>query len=214
MKSLSQVRPLVLACAFGLAGLTGTGLAQTSAAPVSDQEDHAAHHPQPNPDAGATAPQAPTPPREQSTGMPKGMMGQGAQGGMMGSDMQQMKSMMRNMMTMMSAQSGMMSPDVEGRIASLKSELKITDAQSPQWVRFADSLRTVAKSMNDMHGQMMQSGAERTLPARLERQEKMLAAHLSSVQALKGALAPLYDSLSSEQRKIADGLTIGPMGMM
>jgi hypothetical protein len=34
------------------------------------------------------------------------------------------------------------------------------------------------------------------------------------VRSLKEAAAPLYDSFSDEQKKIADGLMIGPMGMM
>jgi hypothetical protein len=70
-------------------------------------------------------------------------------------DMKQMMSMMRSMMTMMGAQSGMMSADVEGRIVSLKTELKITDAQAPAWDRFADALRAAATSMNGMYQQMM-----------------------------------------------------------
>lgn len=49
-----------------------------------------------------------------------------------------------------------------------------------------------------------------TLPTRLDRQGTMLAAHLSAVQALE----PLYASFSDEQKKIADGLMIGPMGLM
>lgn len=39
----------------------------------------------------------------------------------------------------------------------------------------------------------------------------MLAAHLSAVLQ---ALEPLYASFSDEQKKIADGLMIGPMGLM
>lgn len=50
-----------------------------------------------------------------------------------------------------------------------------------------------------------------TLPARLDRQGTMLAAHLSAVLQ---ALEPLYASFSDEQKKIADGLMIGPMGLM
>jgi hypothetical protein len=141
------------------------------------------------------------------------MMGQGAQMGMMG-DMRQMMSMMRNMMTMMGAQNGMMSADVEGRIASLKTELKITDAQTAQWNRFADALRATAKSMNGMFEQMMQTGAAATLPARLDRHEKMMSAHLNSLKTLKDAAEPLYAALSDDQKKIADRLMVGPMGMM
>ncbi len=160
-----------------------------------------------------------------------GMMGQGNQGSMMGQggkmgdcmmggrggmsgDMMQMMSMMRNMMTMMSAQSGMMVAHVEGRIAELKTELKITDAQMPQWNRFAEALRGTAKSMNEMHQEMMQSRGTKTLPERLAVREKVLTAHLTSVKALQEALQPLYAALSDEQKKIADRIMIGPMGMM
>jgi hypothetical protein len=146
--------------------------------------------------------------------MPMDMMGQDGRSGMMGGDMEQMMSMMRSMMTMMSADSGMMAPNVEGRIASLKTELKITDAQAPQWNQFADALRGTARSMNGRYGQMMRPGAGATLPARLERQQTMLSTHLNSIKALKEALDPLYASFSDEQKKIADATMIGPMGMM
>jgi hypothetical protein len=145
-----------------------------------------------------------------------GMMGPGvaqSRPGMMG-DMRQMMSMMRNMMTMMGAQTGMMAANVEGRIASLKTELKITDGQEAVWNKFADAVRAAGGSMNGMYEQMMQSGAAGTLPARLDRQEAMLAAHIGRVKALKEALQPLYASLSEAQKKIADGMIIGPMGMM
>jgi hypothetical protein len=138
-------------------------------------------------------------------------MGQGRQ---MGTDMTQMMSMMRNMMTMMGAQSGMMSSNVEGRVASLKTELKITETQEPQWSHFADALRATAKSMNGMFELMRQYGGAATLPSRLDRQEKLLSAHLSAVQTLKDALGPLYSALTDDQKKIADGLMVGPMGMM
>ena len=130
-------------------------------------------------------------------------MGNGRQ---MGTDMTQM-------MSMMGAQSGMMMSDVEGRLAVLKTELKITDAQAPQWNRFADALRTAAKSMNGMFEQTMQPGAAATLPTRLDRHEKMLSAHLNALRTVE-AVEPLYASLSDEQKALADGLMIGPMGMM
>jgi hypothetical protein len=42
----------------------------------------------------------------------------------------------------------------------------------------------------------------------------MAAGHLASLQAIKAALEPLYASFSDEQKKFADGLKIGPMGVM
>lgn len=199
------------------------GHAQT---PPAGQTNHDTHHP--NADAGAKSG------NEAKPGM--GMMGQGGKSGMMGDDDcmagmmrgragtmgqnatqpgdMQMMPMMRHMMAVMSAESGMMGPHVEGRIAELKAALKITDAQMPQWNRFAEALRGVGKTMGEMHQQMMQSGQANTLPDRLARREKMLTAHLASVKSLEEALQPLYVSLSDEQKKIADKLMIGPMGMM
>ncbi len=154
-------------------------------------------------------------------GMCAQMMGQGdmmgGQGGMMGQGMMQMMPMMQNMMAMMSAETGMMAPFVEGRIAALKTELKITDAQTANWNRFADTLRATAKSMNDMHQRMMTirtDKAAKPLPDRLAAREQAMAAHLAALKAEREALQPLYASFSDEQKKIADGLRIGPMGMM
>lgn len=172
---------------------------------------------------GAPAPAAAPP--SGMTGCP--MMGNMMGGGMMGQpagtpgtqpEMRQMMPMMQNMMAMMSAETGMMAPHVEGRIAALKTELKITDAQAPQWSRFADALRATGKAMNDMHQSMMTmrqpDKAPKTLPERLSAREQAMSAHLAALKAERGALQPLYASFSDEQKKIADGLRIGPMGMM
>jgi LTXXQ motif family protein len=104
------------------------------------------------------------------------------------------------------------------RVAALKVDLKITEAQMPVWKKFADALLAAAKSteesMEGMHKQMMQSGGTANLPQKLEHHAKMAAGHLASLQAIKAALEPLYASFSDEQKKFADGLKIGPMGMM
>ncbi len=104
------------------------------------------------------------------------------------------------------------------RVATLKADLKITEAQMPAWNKFADALLAAAKSMEElmegMHKQMMQSGGTASLPEKLERHAKMAAGHLASLQAIKAALDPLYASFSDEQKKIADGLRIGSMGLM
>ena len=216
MKSRLRICLPTAAFAAALYGMASGGFAQTASPSTATDQNHSAHHPQ----TANEAPAAPAKPNEApSTNTQSGsggMMGQGgmAQGGMMGGDMSQMMGMMRNMMTMMGAQSGMMAANVEGRIASLKSELKITDAQTSAWNKFADALRAAGGSMNDMYQQMMQSGPATTLPARLERRETMLSAHLGRVKTLKEALDPLYASLSAEQKKIADSMMIGPMGMM
>ena len=220
------VRTPVSVLAAGLFALSApVALAQVAPPPGQADQDHRAHHPDAK---GGEKPGSP-PSDQPSMGQPsmgqpsmgqpsmgKPSMGKMGHGGMMmhGDDMKQMMSMMRDMMAMMSAHSGMMASHVEGRIAALKTELKITEAQAPQWLAFADALRGTAKSMEAMQGQMMKAAAPSPLSARLARQEETLSAHLASVKALKAAFDPLYASFSDEQKKVADGIRIGPMGMM
>jgi hypothetical protein len=118
-------------------------------------------------------------------------------------------------------QSGMMCTDmmgaspVEGRIAVLKTALQITEMQTSQWDRFAESLRASGKAMSDVHRSMLQPmPPAKPLPDQLAAREQMMAAHLASVKAMREALAPLYASFTDDQKKLADTLMIGPMGMM
>jgi LTXXQ motif family protein len=142
-------------------------------------------------------------------------------GEMKGEDMMKGCDMMGGDMTCMTQMMSMMREKLShagDRVAALKADLKITEAQMPAWNKFADALLAAAKSMEEsmegMHKQMMQSGAAASLPEKLEHHAKMAAGHLASLQAIKAALAPLYASFSDEQKKLADGLKIGPMGVM
>jgi predicted lipid-binding transport protein (Tim44 family) len=165
-------------------------------------DDHSAHHP-------AQAQAAPTAPGGMGMkgGVGGGMMG----GGMMGGgDMGRMMAMMHGGMM-----AGMPLKHVEGRLAFLKTELKITPAQEPQWTKFADTVRSTAKNAQGAMPPMMQMGAQPpTAPELLGRYEKTLTLRLETIRALKGAFDPLYNSLSDEQKKAADELLTGPMGIM
>ena len=130
-------------------------------------------------------------------------------GGMKGDDMARMSQMMTMMREKLS--------HAGERVASLKTELKITEAQTPAWNKFADALIASAKSMEDAMDAMhtkMQHGTIVSLPERIEHDEKMAATHLANLQAIKGSLDPLYASFSDEQKKLAETLKIGPMGLM
>jgi hypothetical protein len=135
--------------------------------------------------------------------MPGPMMGDSAGGPMMG----------------MMGMGGMMGDHVEGRIAFLKTELKITEAQTPQWTAFSDTLRANAQRVSEMRNTMMQGGmmgpgsAAMKAPDRLDRMETMMATMVESLKATKAALAPLYAVLTDDQKKMADQLIHGPMGM-
>lgn len=138
-----------------------------------------------------------------------GMMGRGD---MMG-DMAGMRRMM-GMMDMMGEGMGAGAHHLEGRLAFLKAELKITDAQIPQWNAFADTERANAQAMREMHRQFRPSeGAAKTLPERLALEEKGLAAHLDGFRKTARALENLYNALTPDQKKTADEIVVGPMGM-
>src|SRR5690349_21579704 len=58
---------------------------------------------------------------------------------------------------------------IEGRLAFLKTELKITDAQTAQWNAFADVMRQQDKARRDRFEQMRQSrGPNAAQPTALE----------------------------------------------
>lgn len=115
-----------------------------------------------------------------------------------------------------------MGEHVEGKLAYIKTELKITDAQAAQWNAFADAFRARAQKMSqhcgmkDGRGEHGEHGeqAERTLPQRLDAMEQHLSAHLEALRAMKGPVQALYGVLSDEQKKTADHILHGPMGMM
>lgn len=157
----------------------------------------------------------------------------GQQMPMMSQGMMDYGMMYHRMMPMMDP-----SQHIEGRLAFLKTELKITEAQTPQWTAYADALRANATRMGQLMTEMMssgmmnngmmnngmmmgnqgmmmqgQSGAVMSLPDRLNWAEQHMAAHMEMLQAIKGPTEQLYSVLSAEQKRIADQI-MGPMGMM
>jgi LTXXQ motif family protein len=147
-----------------------------------------------------------------------GMMGAG-RGAMMGggATMESGGMPMTGMMRMMgeNGMGGMMAGHVEGRLAFLKTELKITDVQLPLWEKVADAIRANAKTISTITpGGVMEGGRTGTLPDKLAQREKMMTVHLDALRKFKAAVDPLYAALSPEQKKTADQLLMGPMGMM
>ena len=60
----------------------------------------------------------------------------------------------------------------------------------------------------------MMSKRSANLPDRLEQHEQLMAVQLDAVRAMNKSLKPLYAALSDDQKKTADQLFWGPMGMM
>jgi hypothetical protein len=111
--------------------------------------------------------------------------------------------------------SDMMLERVEGRLAFMKAELKITDAQTTAWNGFADAVRASAKQHNErMKAIMAGNDRSKPLPDRLDAQEQFLSARLEQIKLIKASLKGLYAVLSDDQKKEADETIIPMVGMM
>ncbi|MGK7865459.1 Spy/CpxP family protein refolding chaperone [Falsiroseomonas sp. E2-1-a4] len=222
---VARIRSVLVPGALGMALALGTAYAQ---APAQDDQDHSAHHPPGSEVQAQATPPAPAPvvppqpgrPATPGMGMAPGqagqpgmgmMPGQGGQPGMMGGDMGQMMQMMQRMMAM---RQGGMSPAamrafdrIEGQLAYFRTELRVTDAQMPQWNAFADAVRTQSQTLRQAYMQAMQSAGQPTpAPAQLERRATLLRAQLDATQAIAPATSALYGTLSDEQKRLADEL--------
>lgn len=109
-----------------------------------------------------------------------------------------------------------MAGHVEGRLAYIKAELKITAAQEPLWQAYAAAARDGADTMLAQCTAMMseRGKAAARLPDRLDQHEAHLAAQLDAVRTMNKTLKPLYAALSDSQKQMADQLFMGPMGAM
>jgi hypothetical protein len=108
-----------------------------------------------------------------------------------------------------------MASHIEGRLAYIKAELKVTDAQDPLWSAYAVAARDNAKTMIARCTTTMgKRDSQASLPERLDQNEQLMAAQLDAMRAMDKALKPLYAALSDGQKKTADQLFWGPMGMM
>jgi alpha-D-ribose 1-methylphosphonate 5-triphosphate synthase subunit PhnG len=215
---------LTMATALTVAALAVPAWAQ---APAGHDHSHPA-------DSEKSAPAIPAPAPSPSTAAPQsgsGMMGGGMGNMPMMGMMKDMKEMMGNMSMMhsmgMMQRMGMMGDGmggiatidrVEGRIAFLRAELKITDAQADVWNGFAEALRTNARKLAAVRASMMQKPDDKqppasTLSARLDSQEQWLTARLDGLRAMKSAFAKLSEVLSDDQKKTASDLLAPHMGM-
>lgn len=126
----------------------------------------------------------------------------------------------KGMMCSMMGQGGMMgmadmASHIDGHLAFIKAELKITPAQEDAWKGFADVLRASATSMTQMQGMPMGTpGAAQTVSQALDQKERLLATRLDNSKKLRTAWAKLDAALTSDQRKAAEGILIPRLMMM
>jgi hypothetical protein len=110
-----------------------------------------------------------------------------------------------------------MDEHIDGQLAYLQTELKITEAQTPQWNVFANTFRAdkeknarLCKSTENeqARSKMMSS----SLPESLGMMAARLTVRLESLRAMEAAIEPLYSILSKEQKKTADEIMKGTSG--
>lgn len=93
----------------------------------------------------------------------------------------------------------------EGRLAFLKAELKITEAQTKAWDAFAAALReNVAKLAEAYKAPDREAMQKMSPPERLGWFEKAVTARADAVKRAKAAIEPLYAGLSDDQKKLFD----------
>lgn len=143
-------------------------------------------------------------------GQGPGMMGPGYGPGMTGN---YGPGMMGGCPMMGTTTDGQVSTFAEGRIAFLKAELNITDAQKSVWDAYAQAMKANLQNMQGMWQTMKTVFEAKTPSDRLDAQIAAMDGRLAGLKEIKPALASLYAALSDEQKKKADEVLTG-MGCM
>jgi hypothetical protein len=96
---------------------------------------------------------------------------------------------------------------IEGRLAFLKTELKISDAQSAQWNALADVIRQNDRARRQRAEQLR---ADRRKPmdalAQLQLREQLASARAGELKQFVAAFQPLYATMSDDQKQTANEL--------
>ena len=95
-------------------------------------------------------------------------------------------------------------PMMEGRLAYMKAELGITDAQTAAWDGYVTAVKAGASNMQGMHTTMMQAMQAGTALERLDARTKAMESMVESLKALRPATEKLYSALTDDQKKKAD----------
>jgi hypothetical protein len=148
-----------------------------------------------------------------------GGMGQGGKSDSQGMDCPRMgKSKMGGMMGkgMMGKGPGMMHsrPMMEGRLAYIKADLEITDAQEDAWNGYADAVRAGFTATQSAREAVMKAMKGGNAVERMDAHIKATEAKLENLKTLKPVTETLYDALTDEQKKKVDKLLGGGCGMM
>lgn len=94
----------------------------------------------------------------------------------------------------------------EGRLAYIKTELEITEAQKNAWEDYANAIRTRSRTLQDLRPKLKHGLQSGTSVERIEARIKFMEARLEALKAVKAPLEALYTALNDTQKKKADTL--------
>ena len=97
-------------------------------------------------------------------------------------------------------------PMMEGRLAYIKAELGVTEAQTAAWDDYANAVKVQATTMQGMHTVMVQTMQSGDALERLDARTKATEHMVESLKALRPVTEALYKTLSDDQKKKADPL--------
>lgn len=93
---------------------------------------------------------------------------------------------------------------IEQRITALHAQLKITQAEEPQWQAVAQVMRDNASSVGTLVEQRKAQAGQMTAVDDLKSYEAITDAHADGLKKLIPAFEQLYVSMSDDQKKTAD----------
>ena len=189
-----MLRRFASACAMAGILVVGAGAAGAQTAPDPHHRSLPSADKQPQPQ-----PQTP------GGMMGPGMMGPGMMGRMMGDGQADVMAGCQMM--------GGGAVHTEGRIAFLRAELTITDAQKAVWDAYAAEIKKNLQSMQDMQKMMAMMVNAKTPLERIDARIAVMDKRAQALKEVKPTLAALYAALSPEQKGKADQILTG-MGCM
>jgi LTXXQ motif family protein len=95
---------------------------------------------------------------------------------------------------------------VEAHIRDLHTKLKITDAQKAQWDALAQVMRNNAQKMVDLEKQRAADAKTMTAVDVVKSYSEVIDAHEDGMKKFIPAFEDLYNSMSDQQKKLADSL--------
>ncbi len=109
-------------------------------------------------------------------------------------------------------QQGSSAARLEGRIAFLRTELRITDTQMANWETFATALRAGREHLDAARSALQNSGSAAEPMARLESYESHLKERLEAMHSTRMAFGALFGQFDDAQKRMATSMMLPFIG--